>query len=48
MPPEQTLASLMFAGMIAFLFFGFPVASSLTFTGLSFGLPRSACYSRPP
>ncbi|HEY7516680.1 MAG TPA: TRAP transporter large permease subunit [Methylomirabilota bacterium] len=27
----------MFAGMIAFLFFGFPVAFSLTFTGLLFG-----------
>jgi tripartite ATP-independent transporter DctM subunit len=38
LPPEQILAGLMFAGMIAFLFFGFPVAFSLTFTGLSFGL----------
>ncbi|MBI2016487.1 MAG: TRAP transporter large permease subunit, partial [Candidatus Rokubacteria bacterium] len=28
----------MFVGMIAFLFFGFPVAFSLTFTGLVFGL----------
>ena len=28
----------MFAGMIAFLFFGFPVAFSLTFTGLFFGM----------
>jgi tripartite ATP-independent transporter DctM subunit len=37
-PPEQILAALMFAGMIAFLFFGFPVAFSLTFTGLAFGL----------
>jgi tripartite ATP-independent transporter DctM subunit len=37
-PPEQILAALMFAGMIAFLFFGFPVAFSLTFTGLFFGL----------
>jgi tripartite ATP-independent transporter DctM subunit len=37
-PPEQILAALMFAGMIAFLFFGFPVAFSLTFTGLVFGL----------
>jgi len=38
MPPlDQTLASLMFVGMIAFLFFGFPVAFSLTFTGLFFG-----------
>ncbi len=35
---DQTLAALMFAGMIAFLFFGFPVAFSLTFTGLVFGL----------
>jgi tripartite ATP-independent transporter DctM subunit len=35
---DQTLAALMFAGMIAFLFFGFPVAFSLTFTGLFFGL----------
>jgi tripartite ATP-independent transporter DctM subunit len=34
---DQTLAALMFAGMIAFLFFGFPVAFSLTFTGLFFG-----------
>src|SRR5262247_834449 len=32
------LAALMFAGMIGFLFFGFPVAFSLTFTGLFFGL----------
>jgi tripartite ATP-independent transporter DctM subunit len=38
LPPEQILAGLMFAGMIAFLFFGFPVAFSLTFTGLFFGL----------
>src|SRR5512145_1998935 len=38
LPPEQVLAGLMFAGMIAFLFFGFPVAFSLTFTGLFFGL----------
>ena len=37
-PPEQILAALMFAGMIAFLFFGFPVAFSLTFTGLFFGM----------
>jgi tripartite ATP-independent transporter DctM subunit len=38
MPPlDQTLAALMFVGMIAFLFFGFPVAFSLTFTGLFFG-----------
>ena len=38
MPLDQTLGALMFAGMIAFLFFGFPVAFSLIFTGLSFGL----------
>jgi tripartite ATP-independent transporter DctM subunit len=38
LPPEQILAGLMFVGMIAFLFFGFPVAFSLTFTGLFFGL----------
>jgi tripartite ATP-independent transporter DctM subunit len=38
MPVDQILAALMFAGMIAFLFFGFPVAFSLTFTGLFFGL----------
>jgi tripartite ATP-independent transporter DctM subunit len=37
MPGDQILAGLMFAGMIAFLFFGFPVAFSLTFTGLFFG-----------
>jgi tripartite ATP-independent transporter DctM subunit len=37
-PPEQILGALMFVGMIAFLFFGFPVAFSLTFTGLLFGL----------
>jgi tripartite ATP-independent transporter DctM subunit len=38
MPPlDQTLGALMFVGMIAFLFFGFPVAFSLTFTGLFFG-----------
>jgi tripartite ATP-independent transporter DctM subunit len=37
-PPEQILAGVMFAGMIAFLFVGFPVAFSLTFTGLFFGL----------
>src|SRR5213593_3673185 len=37
LPPEQILAALMFAGMIAFLFMGFPVAFSLTFTGLFFG-----------
>jgi tripartite ATP-independent transporter DctM subunit len=38
MPPEQMLAAVMFAGMIAFLFVGFPVAFSLTFTGLFFGI----------
>jgi tripartite ATP-independent transporter DctM subunit len=38
MPPvDQTLGALMFAGMIAFLFLGFPVAFSLMFTGLFFG-----------
>jgi tripartite ATP-independent transporter DctM subunit len=37
MPGDQLLAALMFAGMIAFLFFGFPVAFSLTFTGFFFG-----------
>jgi len=36
-PGDQLLAALMFAGMIAFLFLGFPVAFSLTFTGLFFG-----------
>jgi tripartite ATP-independent transporter DctM subunit len=38
LPLDQVLAAFMFAGMIAFLFFGFPVAFSLTFTGLFFGL----------
>jgi tripartite ATP-independent transporter DctM subunit len=38
LPWDQTLGALMFLGMIAFLFFGFPVAFSLTFTGLLFGL----------
>jgi tripartite ATP-independent transporter DctM subunit len=38
LPVDQTLAALMFVGMIAFLFFGFPVAFSLTFTGLFFGM----------
>jgi tripartite ATP-independent transporter DctM subunit len=37
MPGDQILAALMFVGMIAFLFLGFPVAFSLTFTGLLFG-----------
>ena len=36
-PGDQILAALMFAGMIAFLFLGFPVAFSLTFTGFFFG-----------
>jgi tripartite ATP-independent transporter DctM subunit len=38
LPWDQTLGALMFAGMIGFLFLGFPVAFSLTFTGLLFGL----------
>jgi len=38
LPTDQPLGALMFAGMILFLFFGFPVAFSLTFTGLLFGL----------
>src|SRR3970040_3045772 len=37
LPLDQVLGALMFVGMIAFLFFGFPVAFSLTFTGLFFG-----------
>jgi tripartite ATP-independent transporter DctM subunit len=37
LPLDQTLGALMFLGMIGFLFFGFPVAFSLTFTGLFFG-----------
>jgi tripartite ATP-independent transporter DctM subunit len=37
MPGDQLLGALMFVGMIAFLFFGFPVAFSLTFTGFFFG-----------
>ena len=36
-PGDQILGAFMFVGMIAFLFFGFPVAFSLTFTGLFFG-----------
>src|SRR5512134_3652705 len=36
-PGDQLLGLLMFFGMIGFLFFGFPVAFSLTFTGLFFG-----------
>src|SRR2546425_8454629 len=38
LPWDQTLAAMTFIGMIVFLFFGFPVAFSLTFTGLLFGL----------
>jgi tripartite ATP-independent transporter DctM subunit len=37
LPLDQVLAAFMFAGMIGFLFLGFPVAFSLTFTGLLFG-----------
>jgi tripartite ATP-independent transporter DctM subunit len=37
LPLDQTLAALMFVGMIVFLFLGFPVAFTLTFTGLFFG-----------
>jgi len=37
LPPEQILAAFMFAGMIVFLFACFPVAFSLTFTGIFFG-----------
>jgi tripartite ATP-independent transporter DctM subunit len=38
MPPlDQTLGALMFVAMIGFLFLGFPVAFTLTFTGLLFG-----------
>ena len=37
MAGDEILALLMFAGMIGFLFLGFPVAFSLTFTGLFFG-----------
>jgi tripartite ATP-independent transporter DctM subunit len=37
LPLDQILAGFMFAGMIGFLFLGFPVAFSLTFTGLLFG-----------
>jgi tripartite ATP-independent transporter DctM subunit len=38
LPVDQILAAFMFLGMIGFLFFGFPVAFSLTFTGLFFGM----------
>ena len=37
LPLDQILAAFMFAGMIGFLFLGFPVAFSLIFTGLLFG-----------
>ena len=37
LPFDQTLAAMTFIGMIVFLFAGFPVAFSLTFTGLLFG-----------
>lgn len=37
MPLDQTLGALMFVGMIGFLFLGFPVAFSLTSTGVFFG-----------
>jgi tripartite ATP-independent transporter DctM subunit len=37
LPTDQLLALLMFGGMIVFLFLGFPVAFSLTFTGMLFG-----------
>jgi tripartite ATP-independent transporter DctM subunit len=48
LPLDQILAAFMFAGMIAFLFFGFPVAFSLTFTGLLFGGLGVACgFLRP-
>ena len=38
LPWDQALGAMMFIGMIVFLFAGFPVAFSLTFTGLVFGL----------
>jgi tripartite ATP-independent transporter DctM subunit len=48
MPGDQLLAAFMFAGMIVFLFFGFPVAFSLTFTGyLFFGLAVLFGYLQP-
>ena len=48
LPLDQILAALMFAGMIGFLFLGFPVAFSLTFTGLLFGgLGVAAGFLRP-
>jgi tripartite ATP-independent transporter DctM subunit len=48
LPYDQILAAFMFAGMIGFLFLGFPVAFSLTFTGLLFGgLGVAAGFLRP-
>jgi len=48
LPLDQLLAAFMFAAMIAFLFFGFPVAFSLTFTGLLFsGLGVAFGFLRP-
>lgn len=38
LPLDQTLGAAMFVGMLVFLLFGFPVAFSLTFTGVLFGL----------
>ncbi len=38
LPWDQTLGAAMFVGMLVFLLFGFPVAFSLTFTGMLFGL----------
>ena len=51
LPWDQTLAASTFVGMIVFLFLGFPVAFSLTFTGLVFGLVgfeigRASCRER--
>lgn len=37
LPWDQALGAFMFIGMLVFLLFGFPVAFSLTFTGLLFG-----------
>ena len=48
MEGDQLLAALMFGGMIVFLFLGFPVAFSLTFTGFFFGgLAVALGYLRP-
>jgi tripartite ATP-independent transporter DctM subunit len=38
LPWDQTLGAAMFVGMLVFLLFGFPVAFSLTFIGMLFGL----------